>query len=65
MVIVPKKQQHLRDFMEGKTSNIANLTEDYNEGESHVNRIGVNKFRRSVNYLYFYISVNILDIIVL
>jgi ribonuclease HI len=47
--------------MEGKTSNIANLTEDYDEEESHVNRIGVNNFRRSVNYPPFYIYVNILD----
>jgi ribonuclease HI len=61
MVTVPEQQQHLRDFMEGKTSNIANLTEDYDEEESHVNRIGVNNFRRSVNYPPFYISVNILD----
>jgi ribonuclease HI len=61
MVTIPEQQQHLRDFMEGKTSNIANLTKDYNEEESYVNRIGVNNFRRSVNYPPFYISVNILD----
>jgi hypothetical protein len=49
--------------MEGKTSNIAHLTEDYDEEESHVNRIGVNKFRRFVNYPRFCISINILDTI--
>jgi hypothetical protein len=47
--------------MEGKTSIIASLTEDYDEEESHVNRIGVNNFRRSVNYPRFDISVKILD----
>jgi hypothetical protein len=47
--------------MEGKTSNIANLTEYYDEEEYHVNRIGVNKFRIYVNYPPFYISINILD----
>ena len=61
MVIVPEQQQHLRDFMEGKTSNIANLTEYHNEEESHVNMICVNKFRGSVNYPPFYIYINILD----
>jgi hypothetical protein len=47
--------------MKGKTSNIANLTEDYDEEESHVNSIGVNNFRRFVNYPHFYIYVNILE----
>jgi hypothetical protein len=58
MVTAPKWQQHLIDFMEGKTSNIANLTKDHDEEESHVNN-----FRRYVNYPPFYNSINILDII--
>jgi hypothetical protein len=61
MVTIQEQKQHLRDFMEGKTSNISNLTEDYDEEESHVNRIGVNNFKVSVNYPPFYISINILD----
>jgi hypothetical protein len=57
MVTVPEQQQHLKNFMEGKTSIVANLTENSDGDESNVNRIGVNNFRNPVKkknpFLYF------------
>jgi hypothetical protein len=50
--------------MEGKTSIVANLTENYDGDESNVNRIGVNNFRNPVKKNPFYISVKIMDKIV-
>jgi hypothetical protein len=41
MVTVPEQQKHLKNFMEGKTSTIANLTEEQDEEELYVNKLGV------------------------
>jgi hypothetical protein len=56
MVIVPEQQQHLKIYMEGKTSSVASLFENLDEDDSHVNRLGVNNFKNSVKkstFLYF------------
>jgi hypothetical protein len=57
MVIAPEQQQHLKNYMEGKTSPIASISKKLNGDESHVNRIGVNNFRNSVKNSPFHISV--------
>jgi hypothetical protein len=41
MVSIPEQQKHLRNFMEGKVSTIANLFEESKEEDSTLNRIGV------------------------
>jgi hypothetical protein len=61
MVFIPEQQKHLKDFMEGNISTIANLFEDSKEEDSIVNRIGVNNFRNPVKIPHFYISVKIMD----
>jgi hypothetical protein len=45
---VPEQQKHLKKFMEGKASTIANLFEETKEEDSTVNKIGVNNFRHPV-----------------
>jgi hypothetical protein len=42
MVVVPKQQKHLKNFMEGKVSTITNLFEESKEEDSTINKIGVN-----------------------
>jgi hypothetical protein len=61
MVVVPEQQNHLKNFMEGKVSTIANLFEELKEEDSTVNKIGVNNFRNPVKNPPFYISVKIMD----
>jgi hypothetical protein len=61
MVFIPKQQNHLKNFMEGKFSTISNLFEDSKEEDSTVNKIGVNNFRNPVKNPPFYISVKIMD----
>jgi hypothetical protein len=45
MVVVPEQQKHLKHFMEGKSSIVANLFEELDEEDSSVNKVGVHKFR--------------------
>jgi hypothetical protein len=61
MVVVPEKQKHLKNFMEGKTSTVANLSEEVNEEDSTVNKVGVNNFRHPVKKTPFFIYVNIME----
>jgi hypothetical protein len=61
MVTIPEQQQHLKNYMEGKTSTIASLSEKHDGDDSHVNKLGVNNFRNSVKNPPFYISVKIMD----
>jgi hypothetical protein len=61
MVVIPEQQQHLKIFMEGKISTVANLTENPEGDDSNVNKIGVNNFKNPVKYPPFYVSVNIMD----
>jgi hypothetical protein len=48
MVVVPKQQKHLNFFMEGKASIVANLSEEVDEEDSTVNKVGVHNFRHPV-----------------
>jgi ribonuclease HI len=52
---------HLKQFMEGKESNVANIYEEVNEEDSYVNKLGVHNFIYPVKNNPFYISVNIMD----
>jgi hypothetical protein len=61
IVVIPEQQNHLKNFMEGKISIIANLFEESKEEESTVNNIGVNNFRNPVKNPPFYISEKIMD----
>jgi hypothetical protein len=61
MVIIPKQQRHLKQFMEGKAFIVSNLSEEVNEEDSFVNKVGVHNFRYSVKNPPFYISVKIMD----
>jgi hypothetical protein len=61
MVVIPEQQKHLKNFMEGKDSTIANLSEEAKEEDSIVNKVGVNKFRHPVKNPPFFISVKIMD----
>jgi hypothetical protein len=49
MVVVPEKQNHLKNFMEGKASIVANLFEEIVEEDSTVDKVGVHNFRHLVN----------------
>jgi hypothetical protein len=56
MVVVLEQHRHLKDFVEGKISTIANLFEESKEEDSIVNKIGVNNFRNPLKkkpFLYF------------
>jgi hypothetical protein len=44
MVIIPEQERHLKQFMEGKYFFVANLSEEVNEEESSVNKVGVHNF---------------------
>jgi len=63
MVIIPKQQQYLKNYMEGKSSLVASTNEELGEDEPHVNRIGVNNFRIPVKNYPFCMFVNIMDMI--
>jgi hypothetical protein len=60
-VIIPEQQRHLKQFMEGKDHVVANLSEEVNEEDSSVNKVGVHNFRYPVKNPPFYISVKIMD----
>jgi hypothetical protein len=53
MVVVPEQQKHLKYFMEGKYSIVANLSKEVDEEDSYVNKIGVNNFRHPVKNPHF------------
>jgi hypothetical protein len=61
MVVVPKQQNHLKNFIKGKASTIANLSDEAKEEDSTVNKIGVNNFRHPVKNPPFFIYVKIMD----
>jgi hypothetical protein len=48
MVDVLEQQKHLKKFMEGKTSTIANLSKEVKDKDSSVNKVGVHNFRHPV-----------------
>jgi hypothetical protein len=51
MVTVPEQQRHLKEFMEGKTSTIASLSEESNEEELYINKVVVYNPRSYVKIL--------------
>jgi hypothetical protein len=61
MVVVPEQQKHLKNFMEGKNSIVANLSEEVDEEDSPINKVGVHNFRHSIKKTPFCISVKIMD----
>jgi hypothetical protein len=61
MVIVLEKQKHLKEFIEGKTSIIATLSEEPNEEELYINKLVVYNPRSYVKNPPFYVSVKITD----
>jgi ribonuclease HI len=61
MVFIPKQQRHIKKFMEGKAFVVANLSEEVNEEDSSVNKVGVHNFRYPIKIPQFYISVKIMD----
>jgi hypothetical protein len=61
MVFVPEQEQHIKKFMEGKISIVANLIENPEEDDSNVNKIGVNNFKNTVKYPPFYVFEKIMD----
>ena len=61
MVVVLEQQRHLKQFMEGKDSVVANLSKKVNEDDSSVNKVGVHNFRYPIKNPPFYIFVNIMD----
>jgi hypothetical protein len=61
MVVVPKQQMHLKQFMEGKAFIVANISEEVDEKDSSVNKVGVHNFRYPIKNPPFYIYVNIMD----
>ena len=54
---------HMKQFMEGKASVVANLSREVNEEDSSVNKVGVHNFIYPVKNPPFYISVKIMDMI--
>jgi hypothetical protein len=61
IVVIPEQQNHLKNFMKGKISTIANLFEDSKEEDSTINKIGVNNFRNPVKNPPCYIYIKIMD----
>jgi ribonuclease HI len=61
MVSFPEQQNHLKNFVEGKASTIANLFEEEKEEDSIVNKVGVNNFRHPVKNPPFFISKENMD----
>jgi hypothetical protein len=61
MVAVPEQQLHLKQFMEGKASVVANISEEVSEEDSSINKVGVHNFRCPIKNPPFYISINIMD----
>jgi len=53
MVVIPEQQKHLKKFMEGKASIVANLSEEVDEEDSTINKVGVHNFRHRVKNPHF------------
>jgi hypothetical protein len=61
MVFIPEQQMHLKQFMEGKDFIVGKLSEEVNEEDLSVNKVGVHNFRYSIKKTPFYILVKIMD----
>jgi hypothetical protein len=56
MVFVLEQHKHLKNFMEGKAPIVDNLSEEVDEEDSSVNKVGVHNFGHPVKkkpILYF------------
>jgi hypothetical protein len=51
----------MKQFMEGKSSVVSNISKEVNEEDSSVNKVGVHNFRYPVKNPPFYIFVKIMD----
>jgi hypothetical protein len=63
MVVILEQRKHLKIFIEGKASIVSNLSEEVDEEDSSVNKVGVHHFRNPIKKTPFFISVNIMDTI--
>jgi hypothetical protein len=61
MVVIPEQHRHMKQFMEGKSFVVANFSEEVNEEDSSVNKVGVHNFRYPIKNTPFYISVKVMD----
>jgi hypothetical protein len=61
MVVVPEQQMHLKQFMEGKSSIVASLSEEVDAEDLSVNKVGAHSFRYPIKNPPFFISVKIMD----
>jgi hypothetical protein len=61
MVVILEQQKHLKFFMEGKSSIVSNLSEEVDEEDSTINKVGVHNFRHPVKKNPFFISLKIMD----
>jgi hypothetical protein len=50
-----KQQSHMKEFMEGKNSTIASLSEEKNEEGMYINKVGVYNPRSYVKNTPFYV----------
>jgi hypothetical protein len=56
MVVIPEQQMHLKQFMEGKSFVVDNISEEVNAEDSSINKVGAHNFRYPVKkspFLYF------------
>jgi hypothetical protein len=56
MVFVPEEQRNLKEFMEGKSFIVANLSKEVNEEDSSINKVGVHNLKYPIKnppFLYF------------
>jgi hypothetical protein len=61
MVVFPEQHRHLKQFIEGKIFVVDNISEEVNEEDTSVNKVGVHNFRYPVKNPPFYISEKIMD----
>lgn len=61
MASVPKQQEHIKIFIEGKTSSSL-ATNEHSEGESYEYKVlAMNNPKNSIKNLDFYVSMKIMD----
>jgi hypothetical protein len=61
MVVVPEKQKHITNFMEGKYFIVSNLSKEVEEYDSTVNKVGVHNFIHPIKNPPFFISIKSME----
>jgi hypothetical protein len=61
MVTILEQQRHLKDFMEGETSTISSLIEEWNKEGMYINKVGVYNPMSYVKNHPFYVFVKIME----